>query len=298
MHLRLESPYSAVYEGVAESINLKTDSWPGLLSGYVYRDDKGGALKRQVDIPTMSIGELKITKSTFWVASRPDKDSATRGDTGSNSAGFLGINMFSHVDLELDLANRILAFYSQDHCPGRVVYWSDDYEKVPLHTGELTSDLYFDALLNGKKVESWLNTSSRANDFSGEFARQIFGLDEHSAGVTSELGPDGKPRLYTSTMSLGIEGLAVNNAHLWLTIGGCTEMTMVHGSIGYGCGIHGVHPMTLGTSILERLHLYLATKEKKMYVTAATSRAVDSGAQPAQNGHPPEEQDDLQRLSY
>ncbi len=283
MHLSLASAYSAVYEGVAESINLKSDSWPNMLSSNEYHAGGGDELRRQVDIPKVRIGDLTFTKNTFWVAPRPDKVSATSGDSGSMSAGFLGINMFANVDVELDLANRSLAFYAQDHCPGKVVYWSGDFVVIPLRTGEPAGELYIDAVLNGKRIQSSFNAGGRMSSFSGEIARQLFHWDEHSPSVTSEPGPDGKSQLYVGSMNLKIEGLAIDGGRLLLFPGGCSELITVHGAFGYGCQLYGAHPLHLGTSILEKLHLYFATKEKKLYVTAAKSRAVDPEA--PQNGH-------------
>jgi hypothetical protein len=286
MHLSLASAYSSVYQGVAESINLKPGSWPNMLSSHEYHAGKGDELRLQVDIPTMNIGELTYAKTTFWVARRPDLDDATARNTGPASAGFLGLNMFANVDVDLDLANRSLAFYSQDHCPGKVVYWSDSYEVIPLRTGELAGELYVDVLLNGKRIQTSLNAGGRSNSFSSEFARQLYGWDEHSSSVGSELGPDGKSQYYAHSINLKMEGLAIDGVRLWLIPGGCSEVITVRGAIGYGCQLYGTHPLHLGTSILKTLHLYFATKEKKLYVTAAKPRAADSDAQPVQNGNP------------
>src|SRR5581483_4692371 len=58
-------------------------------------------------------------------------ESAALSDPAAN-VGALGFDMFSKVDFKLDFRNKKLNLYSQEHCPGAVVSWADNYASTRL----------------------------------------------------------------------------------------------------------------------------------------------------------------------
>ena len=72
-------------------------------------------------------------------------------------------------------------------------------------------------------------------------------------------------------MSLTAKGLTVLHADLELVHADCGfRRSMRDGAAGYDYCL-GLFPLDLGLNVLKKLHLYLATKERNLYFTAATS---------------------------
>jgi len=76
------------------------------------------------------------------------------------------------------------------------------------------------------------------------------------------------------TMALTSGGLQVLNAQIILEPpSDCLKTAHVvtdrDGAVGFDKGCMGVYPLHLGMSVLKKLRVYLATKEQKMYFTAA-----------------------------
>jgi hypothetical protein len=61
--------------------------------------------------------------------------------------GILGMDFLSRFDIEPDVTKGKFNLYSQDHCPGQVVYWSDTYAssraKPHIYIATKESILYF-----------------------------------------------------------------------------------------------------------------------------------------------------------
>jgi hypothetical protein len=208
-----------------------------------------------------SIGNIPLTGATFFVV--PDKTVA------ANVIGAVGMDMFAHFDIEIDIANRHLNLYSADHCPGSVVYWSTSFDSVPIRVGKL-GELYFPMELNGKAIEATLATDLAVTTLTTDVTRRLFGFDANSADIETSVDADGRMAAHYRAMQLHAEGLDVLNAKIELVKRPAEfcQITNRLGATGYeGCS--GVHPLRLGRNVLKKLHLYVATKEKIMYFTLA-----------------------------
>jgi predicted aspartyl protease len=176
--------------------------------------------------------------------------------------GMLGMNAFSQVDVELDAANRKLNLYSQDHCPGHVVYWSKTYDSVPIRFGEM-GEFYFPMELDGKKLETTLATGNSMTTLSTDVTRKLYNFDKDSSDVEAT----GHYR----AMKLSGEGIDIINAHVQLVDlpanTSCTLSSRFNAASYDGC--LGRHPLQLGRNVLTKLRIYIATKEKVLYFTRA-----------------------------
>lgn len=228
----------------------------------------GGTIRQQVIIPSLVVGGLRFKDSGLLVAERKDWDEGPPSKDNPMSAALLGANMFTHVDVELDLAHKTVAFYSQSHCRGQVVYWASAYDRIPMHRGPLEQELYFDMRVDGKKVQTTLDTSNYLTGLPAPFTKRLYGYDESSPGTESMPGVDGKSVIYVRAKDLEVEGFTLHNVRMRFSPMVCPGTRLIDGISAYDCP--GYHPLKLGTSVLAKLHLYLATKEEKLYLTAAT----------------------------
>jgi hypothetical protein len=176
------------------------------------------------------------------------------------------------MDIELDLANRKMNLFSQDHCPGQVVYWSKTSDSAPIRFGTL-GEFYFPMELEGKKLETTLATGNATTSLSTDVTRKLYNFDSHSPDVETETDAAGRTTAHYRAMKLSGQGIQIINAHILLVDrppNDACQLTSRSGAAAYE-GCFGAHPLQLGQNVLSKLHIYIATKEKVLYFTPATS---------------------------
>jgi hypothetical protein len=251
MYLSAESAASSLQQWAVERMGLKVRSLP--VGSSVHFGDKHITVAARV--PLMSLGNARFKDSDFLVIPGDPPGGKTGPDV---PIGILGMDMLSGLDVELDLGHDKVNLFSPDHCPATEVYWAHRFDVVPMRRGPL-KDLYIVVTLDGKKVQAKLATGSERSGLEAVVAKGSFGWDKGSAEVR--------------TMSLGAGGLTVLNAPIYLIpSGSCAQTSSVttdrDGALGFNeCA--GAYPLRLGTGVLNKLRVYLAAKEEKLYFTAA-----------------------------
>jgi predicted aspartyl protease len=173
--------------------------------------------------------------------------------------GFLGADVMKNYDVDFDYAHGKLGMFLPHACPGRAVYWTHGgYSTVPM---KIDGDQHIRVTINldGKSAEAAIDTGSYRSFIPAGKAKDLFGIDSKSPGVTS-LGKlpinDGKPldayRYPFKAMSFG--GVAVNNPDLLILPDDAVDGDMT---------------IIIGESVLRQLHLYIAYHEGNLYVTPA-----------------------------
>jgi hypothetical protein len=216
---------------------------------------------------SFQIGSAAFSKSQFLLVPAPMEDA--QEIDGAPVIGALGIDFFARTDFELDFANQKLNLYTQDHCPGEVVYWANSWEALPMRRGKL-GNYYFPVVLEGKKIAATVATANRSSSLTTDVTRRLYGFDDHSAGIDHETDPAGRTVSHYRAMALSAEGLKVSDEKVLLEEPptGCTLTTWDQATVYSGCdGTEA--PLRLGMSVLRHLHLYFATREQVLYVTAA-----------------------------
>ena len=213
-----------------------------------------------------------------------DPNDTTTRTLGSRPIfGSLGMAVFSVVDFELDLAHRKLNLFSQDHCPGNVVYWADSYAKAPLYSDALRN-VYLPIELEGKMVEATLSPSRPTTRLYVDVTRRLYGFDKKSRGVELGADSDGSQTAHYRAMRFTAPGFAVTNSNILLEdpVKDCQlSRGRKSGAASYSDSCLNVYPMALGRNVLEQLRLYFATKEKVLYFTGANETSSTAGAVPA-----------------
>lgn len=194
--------------------------------------------------------------------------------------GRLGPDMLSLFDVELDFAAKKMNLFSQDHCPGKVVYWTKSgYAAVDFHmtSGRLnvTPHIAFQMTLDGRDLTTDLSTESDTTWIRKKSALQIFGLDDNAPGLehsptVSEVGPLYRKRF--EMLQLG--GVAVQHPMIDIVPDQMdSSFKMAHSEKSRDDPIYGEglkpEDLSLGMNVLSKLHLYIAYKEHKIYATAA-----------------------------
>jgi hypothetical protein len=237
------------------------------------RDIAYGDLKiaEMAEYDELVVGDLKYGKGLFLVAPMP---MTTPTVEGVEVIGQLSGSSFRGVDFELDLAHKKFNVFSQDHCPGAGVYWSDQYSSAPLLRGK-TGELFFPVELEGKKVYAAIQNGRSVTTIGTDITSQFYGFDKSSPGIEETREADGTTYHYRA-MQLTAPGLKVTNARIRLVDPEKKCPLDKTSKIGrYACS--GGYPMYLGGDVLKQLRLYFATKEGKLYFTAADTAAESAG---------------------
>jgi hypothetical protein len=230
----------------------------------------GQRITRSTIPKSFSVGSQSFRYSELFVF--PDHHPAS--SVQPPDIGRLSMDVLGAADFELDFANNRLNFYSHDHCPGVVVYWTDNYSSARMMRGPV-GNYYFPMELDGKKVAASFSAIRQSSTLGTEVTTRLFGFDETSAGVETEIDGGGHVVARYRAMALTGPGITINNARVQLFRTPAPQpqaeqscMLMLNGldevASYYKCP-GSEAPLTLGLNVMRRLHLYFATKEHVLY---------------------------------
>jgi hypothetical protein len=266
MYFEIASPFTEVSEQAVVRFALpRTDIGKDL-------DITSGG-KRIQQYATMSFQLGDATYSEEHILIDP-QSAAPRRYTRTDIIGFLGIDFLWKMDLDLDLAHRKLNLYEPSKCPGREVYWSSEYNVVPLRR-DAFGNFFFPMELDGRKVEAILTTDNTVSSLSTDVTKRVYGFDKNSSGIETVADADGHPIAQYRAMKLTANGLTVVDEKIKLTDppNNTCRLTTKGDAIGYTDCLYR-YPLRLGSDVLRRLHVYIATKENMMYFTASTDDSL------------------------
>ena len=237
---------------------------PAFRYGPIYFGN-GEHAKGVTRIASVVVGMENIAYTEFLINPyRPDED--------GKIAGALGYDVWQHFDLDFDFANGKLNLFSPDHCPGKVVYWAGSYTDADTRSAG-GGGIGVTMSLDGHDVDSTLDVASPVTTMTLTAARTAFGIDENSPGV-EKLTQDGGTIYRTHFKALTLSGITVNNPEVYLIPDAVAETARkdlqedkMNGYEGRD-SISSPH-LVVGLNVLRHLHLYVAYKEHKIYVTAA-----------------------------
>src|SRR6185437_6251748 len=187
------------------------------------------------------IGNIHGTKVPMHRFDRPK-------DFGDDVVGEVGADILSNFDVEVDLKNSKIILFSQDHCPGNVVYWTKSkYAAIPfdIDPGGHSS---VQMNLDGKTISVTFALATGGASMSLKAAKRIFGIDENSQGVTSIVDAPTNTRRYRFPFKvLSIDGISILNPKIDLDPA-IMECRLPH--------CFGGSDVYLGTDELRYLHFY------------------------------------------
>jgi hypothetical protein len=259
MRLTLASAASIIFKSVVTARKLPTR--PLGTDAVTYGNTR---LTETARVDGLALGNARYGRADLLVLA---EDGAVPAD---DIIGNIGMDLLSSLDIELDLAHRKLNLFSQDHCPGDVVYWSATYNTAPMRRGEI-GNVYFPMELEGRRIDATLATSTPVTTLTTDVTERLYGFDEHSAGVETEVTRGGSVVRQYRAMELTSSGFSVMNARIQLLPKPASCSVTVgfgkDGEAAYDRGCLGGVPLRIGMNVLEQLHIYIATKEKTLYFT-------------------------------
>lgn len=260
---------SSVSAAIPKEFHLSTTTSPNRLmdmAGNVYTPE-------MVRIPTLQIGQLVGHELPFVVDPKLGVD------------GMLGPDLLRNYDVELDYANGTFILIDPNHCAGKVVHWNAQaVASVPMHVERDSGHISIPVTVDGVKLTAVINTFMPDTAMNLDIAKRDLDVDLHSADVEKAgvmKGPSYSAQIYrTRFKTIDIGGITLTNPQMTLM----PDMVRSKFSNAPQAGSlintrdqpTRLPDVTLGMSVLSKLHIYIAYHENRFYLTpgSATTSGV------------------------
>ena len=276
--------------GVFSAVSLATVNELGIpqyRSNYRASDLYGEDSETFVQIREVSFGKGKQTGVQLQVMGLSD-----RSGKQAPFDGILATGLFLHEDIDLDFGAERLNFFSANHCEGKVVYWPHQaLSIVPIKMEQGHLDV--PVTLDGHPLRATIDTGATFTTLNLTRARTKlnFSPDAPSTGDAPKDDPENQiyPRRFAN---LSFDGITVQNPLIIVQPlrfgGGKTDDASLGSRAGHkDDDVNRLSAdMIIGMDILRHLHIYIASRESKLYVTeAGTGESVlfKQAAAPAAN---------------
>ncbi len=263
MYLNLGTSFSTLSRQAVTRFALRTTD---IEKGLDFKSGKARA--QQYAWPTsLNLGAVHYQDEEFLVEPLSDDSGYQSGQV----SGAIAINRLWRMDLELDLARKKMNLYSPDHWPGQGIQWTSHYQVIPLRRDGI-GGFSFPVELDGKKIEATFSPTYSLTTLYTDVTRRLYGFENSSPDAQAVRDESGKVTAQTRTMTLTANGLTLMNETVKLRDppSACHLEIKSEGAVGYTDCLYR-YPLQLGSSVLEKLHVYIATKENLLYYTVNES---------------------------
>ena len=258
------APITSVSRSVADELKLPTRQGDFTLydmAGHISRD------------------EAAVKEFAFGRARLDDTFLPALNDLGSAN-GLFGVDFLKAYDADLDFGSDTLRVFSPDHCEGGVLYWQAPATGVvPIRVEN--NQIIVSVTLDGHELNAILDTGASRTDMRQDIARDVFGLTLGAPGVEEVSALSSAPgyKVYAHTFgSLSFGDIQVNNPRMTLMpdlMGRNEERQQLVGSRAHTeRDLIKMPELIIGMSILRKLHVYMAFKEGRLYVSPASVAGV------------------------
>jgi len=227
----------------------------------------GKPMNRTVTLSSFQAGTLYGEHMPFFVGNAPF-------DADGRVGALIGPEILTQFDVDLDFGAHKINFIRQDHCEGNVVYWP--HKVVAVVPFELSEQrhILLPVMLDGVKMTAMLDTGATNSVINFDAADTYFGLTKKSPDVKKigVVNGDAKVALYARTFkTLVIAGVTISNP----TLNMMPDLMRIHlhqtppinSLIVREKEADGMEDVILGLEELRHLHIYIAYKEQKLYIT-------------------------------
>ncbi len=231
--------------------------------------DVSGRLSRTLtQVHSLELGSVDFTNLALQIDADPD--------VGAPFSGLISDDLLSAYDVDIDFGSNRLNFFSADHCAAGGVYWpTRPLAVVPFHISD--SHIVLPIVLDGYHMSAIIDTGSSFTTLNSDIARYFFGLKPGSVGMKKfDLGPGDAAQQadYSHVFSnLSFTGVTVSNPFM-IIVPGRALLDELDPQWGHLPRRVSPPDVTIGMDILKTLHIYVAYKEHKLYITRADKAAA------------------------
>lgn len=241
---------STLTKNAAEALGLQQHL---VMAPFMFRIYGGEHLTHYVRVKDFTLGEMRDPKAEFLVM---------ENQPSPGIDGLLGWDFLSQFDVDLDFANAKLNFFLHHRCDGRAVYWTQDESAIAKISFDLDEQhdqhIVIPVKIDGHEIKAIVDTGAARSPLDLDIALSLFDLKTGSEGMQRIGSPsDSDPSYRYPFKTLTFEGVTVNNPAIVLV-----PVEKSH---------FEKRRMLLGIGVLSQLHLYIAYKERMLYVTPASA---------------------------
>lgn len=211
----------------------------------------GIALRRFVTLSDFKLGSMKAHTLSYPLL--------PPGFLPTGINGLLAPDFLANFDLDFDFAGGKFSLFSNDHCDGKIGWWTtpDALTAIPI-TRDESLHIAMHVNLDGKDVKAIIDTGASRTIMSLEQAEDLFDLKKEALADSESVNKiAGAKKAKFKKLSFG--NVDVLNPDIVLIPDRGTGI------------VRKVPDMIIGIGILRQLHLYVAYKEKMLYLTAASA---------------------------
>ena len=234
---------SDVSEKVVQELNL-----PRIPIRNVIIKDSGGASATHFTIAnSLAIG-TELAKNIQLMISNSGFD------------GTISPDLLRNFDLEIDFPNRVINLFRPHACAGKAVYWTEKFSTVPIDVTQ-SGHIRVPITLNGHSISALLDTGASLTVLAADVAASRF-------GVKPQGGPQGK-----LTGGMGTQTSFTDKPFESMQIGDTVlDKPVIAISNGKGDSFVDGTAIVLGQRELRKFHIYIAYRERKLYISEEDSK--------------------------
>ncbi len=252
---------SQISRATADALNL-----PQRHSQRRLFDLAGNTSNAQATLRRLTLGAHSQNEISMLVAPNPNLGTSLPYD------GLLATDLFSDSDIDMDFGARRLTEFSSEHCDGQVIYWPADHvAAVPITVKR--NLILLSVAVDGHDLNAVLDTGSQYTVMNMAVANRLFGLTPDLPDMQPLTETNGEKSLtaYGHRFdSLTFDGVKVTDLRIYLMpdkIGSREKLGRFQ-----GLETSDVFPdLLIGMDVLRHLHVYYATREKRLYISDAGS---------------------------
>lgn len=193
-------------------------------------------------------------------------------DSGSMAAA-ISFNMLSAYDWDMDFGQGRLNLFSPDHC-GNGVYWPAAAVAIVPYDGNMKIPV----IIEGRGMQAYVSPGNAAESIMGlKDATEIFGLTPDSSGMEIYRFSSGVTGYRHVFPSVSFGGVTVTNASFIIVPEKLDTMFSEKptGSLISQSKFKDTRiPVEIGTNVMRKLHIYVSTREHKLYIAPTDPAAA------------------------
>lgn len=264
---------STLTQAAAESLGLHP-----AVTGQKLLDLGGNASEAYVTLDSFVIGGVQAKSLPMMIAPQ------ARIVNASVDGIFAGDIMIKY-DEEIDFANRKVLYFLSDHCDGHVVHWTSTPAAVipfrralPGSRNINDTHIRFHVMLDGKDLLALLDTGAPRTTINAKVADADFNVNENTPNTVPLGELDGRKVVGYVFKTISFGNVTVNNPHV-VILPDLIGLKDVNNNTRADSHIRRVDDdlsdeITIGMDVIRKLHVYVATRESNLYVTAAQDQTA------------------------
>jgi predicted aspartyl protease len=266
---------SSVTRALANELGLSVH--PSLRPNPLF--DAYGDVSRDVTtVRDFKLGRQDVCDARFRIWPNPDLENAD-----ARLAGVLSLDQLLQYDIDVDFPAGVLKLFSPDHCDGKILYWKADAVAVSTFNTR-GGHINIVATLDGQKLNAIVDSGAPNSFLSTGAARRFFGLAADSPWMrqSATLTRNSRYPVYQHQFSeLDFNGVAVSKPviAIWPDIMDRNTDRSLQDTQNRAIPMSvGVNPpqLVIGTDILSKLHIYIETRERRIYFSGSAASSTPS----------------------